>query len=104
LEELPVDLVQTFLESVTNGSKPQTRKMRFAHLTSFFNFSHDNLSPDFQNPCNSQMLRKLFRPKITTNMTDGLKALVRGDIGYRFCGSGVQRLFGSFDSTKGEIG
>jgi len=67
LEELTVDLVQTFLESITNGRKPQTRKIRFAHLTSFFNFIHNNLSPDFQNPCNSPILRKLFRPKITTN-------------------------------------
>ena len=67
LEELTVDLVQAFLESITNGRKPQTRKIRFAHLTSFFNFVHNNLSPDFQSPCNSPMLRKLFRPKITTN-------------------------------------
>jgi integrase len=67
LEELTVDLVQAFLESITNGRKPQTRKIRFAHLTSFFNFIHNNLSPDFQSPCNSPMLRKLFRPKITTS-------------------------------------
>ena len=67
LEELTVDLVQAFLESITNGRKPQTRKIRFAHLTSFFNFIHNNLSPDFQSPCNSPMMRKLFRPKITTN-------------------------------------
>ncbi len=31
LEELTVDLVQAFLESITNGRKPQTRKIRFAH-------------------------------------------------------------------------
>jgi len=67
LEELTVDIVQAFLEGITNGRKPQTQKIRFAHLTSFFNFIHNNLSPDFQNPCNSPMLRKLFRPKITTN-------------------------------------
>ena len=47
LEELTVDLVQTFLESITNGRKPQTRKIRFAHLTSFFNFARNNLNPDF---------------------------------------------------------
>jgi hypothetical protein len=61
LEEFTVE------ESITNGRKPRTRKIRFAHLTSFFNFIHNNLSPDFQNPCNSPMLRKLFRPKITPN-------------------------------------
>jgi hypothetical protein len=67
LEELNVDLVQVFLESITNSSKHQTRKSRFTQLASFFNFIHNNLSSDFQNPCNSPMLRKLFRPKITTN-------------------------------------
>jgi hypothetical protein len=67
LEELTVDIVQSFLERITNGRKPQTRKIRFGHLTSFFNFVRNNLNPDFQNPCNSPMMRKLFRPKITTN-------------------------------------
>ena len=67
LEELTVYLVQAFLESITNGRKPQTRKIRFAHLTSFFNFVHNNLSPDFKGSCNSPMLRKLFRTKINTS-------------------------------------
>jgi integrase len=67
LEELTVEVVQAFLEGILNGRKPQALKIRFAHLTSFFNFVHNNLSPDFQNPCNSPMRRKLFRPKITTN-------------------------------------
>ena len=66
LEELTVDLVQAFLESFTNVRKPQTRKIRFARLTSFFNFIHNSLSRDFQNPCNSPMLRKPVRPRITT--------------------------------------
>ncbi len=47
LEEFTVDLVQAFLESITNGRKPQTRKIRFARLTSFFNFIRNNLRPDF---------------------------------------------------------
>jgi site-specific recombinase XerD len=67
LEGLTVDLIRALLESITTGRKTQTRKIRFAHLTSFFNFVHNNLSPDFQNPFNSPMLRKLFRPQITTN-------------------------------------
>jgi hypothetical protein len=45
LEELTVDLVQAFLESITNGRKPQTRKIRFAHITSFFNFVHHPAVP-----------------------------------------------------------
>ena len=50
LEELTVDLVQVFLESITNGRKSQTLKIRFTLLTSFFNFVHNNLSLDSQNP------------------------------------------------------
>ena len=56
LEELTVDLVQVFLESITNGRKSQTLKIRFTLLTSFFNFVHNNLSLDSQNPCNSDIL------------------------------------------------
>lgn len=67
MEELTVDTIQEFLESITTGRKPQTREIRYAHLTSFFNFVHNNLIPKFQNPCDSPLLRKLFRPKITTN-------------------------------------
>jgi integrase/recombinase XerD len=67
LEELKSEIVQAFLESITNGRKPQTRKIRFAHLTQFFNFVHNNLIPKYQNPCDSPLLRKLFRPKISTN-------------------------------------
>jgi hypothetical protein len=66
VEELTLEIVQAFLESITTGRKPQTRKIRFAHLSSFFNFVRNNLNPDFQNPCNSPILCKLFRPKITT--------------------------------------
>jgi hypothetical protein len=36
-------------------------------------------------------------------MTYGLKALVRNNIDYRFGCGAIQRLFGNFDSTKGEI-
>jgi integrase/recombinase XerD len=66
MEELTVDTIQEFLESITTGRKPQTRKIRYPHLTSFFNFVLNNLIPKFQNPCDSPLLRKLFRPKITT--------------------------------------
>jgi hypothetical protein len=40
---------------------------------------------------------------LPAQMAYGLKALVRNDIDYRFGRSVIQRLFGNFDSTKGEI-
>jgi hypothetical protein len=40
---------------------------------------------------------------LPAQMTNGLKALVRNNIDYRFGCGAIQRLFGNFDSTKGEI-
>jgi integrase len=41
--------------------------VRFAHLSSFFNFLKNNLDLDFQNPCDVPMMRKLFRSKVTVS-------------------------------------
>jgi len=40
---------------------------------------------------------------LAAHMTDGLEPLVGYYIDYRFGGTRLQRLFGNFDSTKGEI-
>jgi len=64
LSELTVDNVMDFLNQVTDGCKPQTKRIRYAHLSAFFNFIQDNLDSDLSNPCDSPMLRKLFRPKV----------------------------------------
>ncbi|MBW1970549.1 MAG: site-specific integrase, partial [Deltaproteobacteria bacterium] len=42
-----------------------TKRVRFAHLSSFFNFLKNNLDLDFQNPCDVPMMRKLFRAKVS---------------------------------------
>ncbi len=41
---------------------------------------------------------------LPAQVAHGTKALVRDNIDYRFGCSGVHRLFGNFDSTKGETG
>jgi len=64
LGELNADDVMDFLNQVTDGCKPQTKRIRYAHLSAFFNFIKDNLDPDLSNPCDSPMLRKLYRPKV----------------------------------------
>ena len=65
--QLSVDDVLTFLDQLTDGCKPQTKRLRFARLCSFFNFIKNNINADFTNPCDSSMLRKLFRPAVTVN-------------------------------------
>jgi integrase/recombinase XerD len=63
LNEVSTDDILDFMSKFTRGRKPQTKRVRFSHLTAFFNFMRNNFDCDFKNPCDSQMLRKLFRPK-----------------------------------------
>jgi integrase/recombinase XerD len=63
LKEVSTDDILDFMTQITEGRKPQTKRIRFSHLTAFFNFLRTNFDDDIKNPCDSQMLRKLFRPK-----------------------------------------
>jgi len=54
------------MNHLTEGRKPQTKRARFTSLLAFFNFAKNNLDPDFNNPCDSPMLRKHFRTKVKT--------------------------------------
>jgi integrase len=63
LNEVSTDDILYFMSKFTEGRKPQTKRIRFSHLTAFFNFMRNNFDCDFKNPCDSPMLRKLFRPK-----------------------------------------
>ncbi len=67
LTELSSEKVLHFFNIVTNGCKPQTKRVRFCHLSSFFNFLKNNLDLIFENPCDLPMLRKLFRPTVITS-------------------------------------
>ncbi len=65
LSELTVDTILDFLNQLTEGCKPQTKRIRYGHLAAFFNFIKNNIISDFISPCDSKMLRKLYRPKVT---------------------------------------
>ena len=65
LSELTVDTTLDFLNQLTEGCKPQTKRIRYGHLAAFFNFIKNNIITDFISPCDSKMLRKLYRPKVT---------------------------------------
>jgi len=55
------DTILTFLNKITEGRRPGTKRVRYAHLSAFFNFIKNNLASDLINPCDSPMLRQLFR-------------------------------------------
>ena len=61
--------VLQFFNIVTDGCKAQTKRVRFSHLSSFFNFLKNNLDLNFENPCDLPMLRKLFRPAVIISWT-----------------------------------
>ena len=67
LNDLSVDNILAFMNQLTDGRKPQTKRARFTSLMAFFNFAKNNLDQDFINPCDSPMLRKLFRTKVKTH-------------------------------------
>jgi len=66
LDSLTSDEVLSFLTRITEGKKQLTRRTRYSHLRAFFNFIKNNLDQNFQNPCDTPMLRKLFRPGAIT--------------------------------------
>lgn len=63
LNEVSTEDILDFMTKFTEGRKPQTKRIRFSHLTAFFNFLRINFDNEFKNPCDSPMLRKMFRPK-----------------------------------------
>ncbi len=67
LLDLSVDDILSFLNQITEGRKPQTKRVRFSHLTAFFYFIKNNIDSNINNPCDSPMLRKLFRQKATVH-------------------------------------
>jgi len=46
---------------VTKGNKQSTKKLRYSILSAFFNLIRNSVDPDFQNPCDAVILRKLFK-------------------------------------------
>jgi integrase/recombinase XerD len=66
LKELTSDDVLDFPNGITEGKKQQTRKTKFSHLKSFFNFTRYNIDQTFQNPCDSPIINKMFRANALT--------------------------------------
>jgi integrase/recombinase XerD len=54
--------VLSFLTSLNDTCKQLTQHTRYACLKALFNFIRNNLDAQLQNPCDSPMLKKLFRP------------------------------------------
>jgi len=51
---------------MTDGRKPLTKNTRYSQLNAFLNFAKNNIEHDFQNPCDSPFLEKMFKAKAST--------------------------------------
>jgi integrase/recombinase XerD len=63
LEEITTENALSFLNRVTEGKKRQTKRTRYSHLSAFFNFIKNHIDQNFRNPCDTPMLKKLFRAR-----------------------------------------
>lgn len=63
LEDITTERILSFLNRITEGKKRQTKQTRYSHLLAFFNFIKNHINPDFKNPCDIPMLKKLFRAR-----------------------------------------
>ena len=61
LDSLTPDEILSFLTDINQRTNQLTKRTRYSQLTSFFNFVTQNLDPDFRSPCDTPMLKKLFR-------------------------------------------
>ena len=61
-----------FLYNLTKNNKQATKRNRFSILASFYNFSINTALPDLINPCNTPVIKKIFkRPQaIQWNIVD----------------------------------
>jgi integrase/recombinase XerD len=64
VEQVTPEQILTFLNRLTEGNKPYTKRIRYSQLASFFNFVRNNIDPELRNPCDRPMIRKLYRERV----------------------------------------
>ena len=57
------DEILSFLTRITDGNKPTTKRNRYSSLKAFFNYIKNSIDPNFQNPCDTPILRKIFKDR-----------------------------------------
>jgi integrase/recombinase XerD len=61
IESITTDESLSFLTQITHGTKQTTRRSRYTLLTAFFNFIKNSIDQKLLNPCESPILKKLFK-------------------------------------------
>jgi integrase/recombinase XerD len=61
LASLTTDEILAFLTQFTEGTKQSTKRLRYSLLSAFFNFIKGSVDPTLHNPCDTPIVRKLFK-------------------------------------------
>ena len=61
LESITPDEILSFLTRITEGTKQTTKRNRYSCLKAFFNYIRNTIDFEIQNPCDTPILRKIFR-------------------------------------------
>ena len=65
LESITSDEILVFLTQMIGGKKQTTKRVRYSLLKAFFNFVKNTIDPNLQNPCDTPIMRKIFKaPKL----------------------------------------
>jgi len=65
IDQISPDDVLSFLNQLTQNCKPYTKQVRYAHLSAFFNFFRNNIHHHVRNPCDTPMIRKIYRKRVS---------------------------------------
>jgi hypothetical protein len=63
LESITPDEILSFLTRLTEGNNQTTKRNRYSSLKAFFNYIRNTIDFELQNPCDTPILRKIFREK-----------------------------------------
>ena len=63
LESITSDEILSFLTKLTDGTKQTTKRNRYSSLKAFFNFIKNSIDPNINNPCDTPILRKIFKDR-----------------------------------------
>lgn len=61
VQDITSDKILSFLNRITEGTEQQTKHTHYSHLSALFNFIRNNIDQNHQNPCDTPMMKKLFR-------------------------------------------
>ena len=62
IDKISSEVIFSFLASLTEGKKQATKYTWCAVLRAFFNHIHHRFEFSFKNPCDSRVIRQVFRP------------------------------------------